>query len=493
MKNAVENIRLVEGTIYSWVAKGIYLSTGYIIHILLGRFLGLEDYGLFGTALATVSIFYMVLANGIPRAVSRYAAINSSNVGDVFKAGLMYQLSICAVLTLTFLVCSGFIASTVLNDLSLIPYLRLLAISFIPIGLLRLYTGALLGVHQYFKANILHGVESILRLCLVIIFVLMGWRVFGAFWAYILAAVLPLVWVHRLYDFKNTQDKHTINTRNLLAFSLPLLIFAGFSSLLLNVGILLVKGLIGADRDVGLYVAASVFANAPFALFISIRSVLMPALSHADGIKNEELVNEHMAKGLRLMVFFLVPVIALISLNAQALLLTFYGNAFSGAGIVLKILVVGVGCLALGCAFCVLFDGKGKPWIGVYFLSVTFVISITGNLVLIPKAGIIGAAIATLIAGLTLCLICGVYIFLRYGSCLPYLSISRSIFAGILSYAGGYYAMNESMQLIWILLLMCLIYMSTMIMSGELKRDEPIIQKLISFVHRHLSSKDSVE
>nr|HID57695.1 hypothetical protein [Desulfobacterales bacterium] len=304
MTNPGKSIRVVEGTIYLWAAKGFYLLSGYIIHVFLGRFLGLGDYGVFGTILATASIFDLVVNTGVPQAVSRYLGIRESDVRAVFKTGLRCQLTICTVLSLAFLVCAKLLAGWVLNDHSLTPYFRLLAISFIPVGLLRLYTSALLGVHEYFKASVLYSVESFFRLCLVVILVLMGWRVFGAIWGYVLAAVLPLVWAHWSYDFKETESKRTIGARTLLAFSLPLIIFAGLSSLFLNVGTLMVKGLLRADRAVGLYVAASVLANAPYHLFGSIRGVLMPALSYADGGESVELIKKYIGKGLRVMVFF---------------------------------------------------------------------------------------------------------------------------------------------------------------------------------------------
>jgi O-antigen/teichoic acid export membrane protein len=58
------------------IVQFVFLVAGYAIHAGLGRILGPSLYGTFGVVITLVTILNLILTSGIPRAVSRYIAID---------------------------------------------------------------------------------------------------------------------------------------------------------------------------------------------------------------------------------------------------------------------------------------------------------------------------------------------------------------------------------------------------------------------------------
>lgn len=122
--------------------------TGYLCHLLVGRFFGPLDYGVYVVVINLLMILQYFLHSGVPVALSKLVS-EKKFVNDSLKSsGIITQSGIVfAVFSLYFL--SADIIASFLNDPGLVKYIRISSI-FIPFyGFYCLFDGYLNGLRHY--------------------------------------------------------------------------------------------------------------------------------------------------------------------------------------------------------------------------------------------------------------------------------------------------------------------------------------------------------
>ncbi|MBW1817720.1 MAG: oligosaccharide flippase family protein, partial [Deltaproteobacteria bacterium] len=180
---------VARGMLYNMVSKVSYLLCAYAINIFIGRYLGPEKYGIFGVVFALTNIAYLFLTSGLPQATSKYVGGDISKATPVMKAALKLQLPWSLFLFALFFAGAGPISSIILNDSGLAFYIRVAALTIVPLALFNVYQGALLGSAEFGKEAIGLILRSVIRLFSVIVFVLWGFGIKGAIAGYVCAAV----------------------------------------------------------------------------------------------------------------------------------------------------------------------------------------------------------------------------------------------------------------------------------------------------------------
>lgn len=80
------------------------------------------------------------------------------------------------------------------------------------------------------------------------------------------------------------------------------------------------------------------------------------------------------------------------------LIISFYSNEFLGSVLPLQILLVGTPLIAGWQVLANDIGGRGKPMINTYISGFSIILNVALNIFLIPKWGIAGAALATVIS-----------------------------------------------------------------------------------------------
>ena len=129
--------RTSHGAIVSTAAAGIFIASGYVVNVWLGRLLGPDDYGRFNLIVSLVTVLNIVQRTAIPQAVARSTAQRPEAADGTLRRGIELQSAISLALAAALALGATTIAS-VLGDPQLVRLLWLSALVLPGYGLLTL-------------------------------------------------------------------------------------------------------------------------------------------------------------------------------------------------------------------------------------------------------------------------------------------------------------------------------------------------------------------
>ena len=153
-------------------------------------------------------------------------------------------------------------------------------------------------------------------------------------------------------------------------------------------------GALAGPRELGLYSVAVAWSEAVFYLPEALGMVMRPDLVRA----SRSGAVRQAALAFRIAVILTVPVVILLIVAAPFLCVTVFGPGFAGSVDDLRVLALGAfGIVALKL-FANALTAQEKPMLGNAAIAVAFATTITLDLLLVPRYGGFGAAIASTIA-----------------------------------------------------------------------------------------------
>ncbi|CAG0962798.1 hypothetical protein METP3_00948 [Methanosarcinales archaeon] len=383
---------LARGTLYFILVQIVFLASGYAIHAGVGRMLGPELYGTFGVVISIVTMFNLILITGLPQAASRYIAMNRENTIAVKKAASKIMLYLSLGFFLLYFLLADMISSLLL-DLELAFYIRISAI-IIPIyAFYSLYAGFLNGLREFGKQAIAMFFYNIAKVVGVFALVLLGFSVTGAIAGFALAPLIGLIVAG--YYFKDEGIENRFKQKELLDFALPVIISSVAFTALMSLDLFFVKRIIAGD-DVGYYTAASNLSRLPFYALTAMGTALFPAIA-ASGSK--EQIENYLTDAMRYLLIMLFLIVALISATSENLVTLFYSSKYTPAALPLNILIFGLGFLTLFSIFTMVITASGRAKAAMLLSMAMLPVAFAANAVLVPVYGLVGAAVATTVAG----------------------------------------------------------------------------------------------
>jgi O-antigen/teichoic acid export membrane protein len=146
--------------------------------------------------------------------------------------------------------------------------------------------------------------------------------------------------------------------------------------------------------DVGLYVIGVSVAELLWNLPNAVGLTLFPQIASSDVEEGKHFT----CKVSRNLLFLMLLVAALLALVGRPLILSFFGRQFLPSLVPFWILLPGVILLGMAKVMSSNFHGRGKPQYGTYITIVSVTLTVALDLLLIPRMGIVGAALASTIA-----------------------------------------------------------------------------------------------
>ncbi|MFC7202997.1 oligosaccharide flippase family protein [Haloferax namakaokahaiae] len=331
------------------VASG---ALNYAFQVFMGRALGPEQYGVFG---ALFALFYIVnvFGRGIRFSATRFTAelVDDGPALASFHRKFLRQSMLFSIGIFVTLVA----AAPILSDfLDVSPTLLVVAIAgTAPFGLaLTVNFGTLQGV-QWFTP--LGGYKVLLagvKLAAGVVLVLLGYGVFGAFTALVLASVVVfgLTTLHVRRRLPDTiPSTSSFDFSRAYRYTLPAILTGFCVTVPTTVDVLLAKAFF-PSRLAGLYVAASVLGKILIFLPMGISTALFPKVSTQRGdetatnaLLNRAMLYTAVIAGLGAVTYWVVP---------EFVLTTFYGAAYADAVPLLQ--WYGISILAFALASVVL-------------------------------------------------------------------------------------------------------------------------------------------
>ncbi len=422
---------LGRGTLYLMVAQVVFLISGYLIHIGLGRYLGPREYGIFGVIIALITTINIILTSGMPQAVSKFIAENEKLALAIKNKALkIHGIFILIIFALYFLLADQI--ADLLNDPCLVPYIRLSAFIIPGYAFYSIYLGCLNGL-RYFggqaKTSIIYSMAKVFGVFTLVLF---GLRINGAIFGYLIAPLIGLVVGRHYMNIKNRGGN--FKTERIIRFAIPVIIFSVAATLLTSIDIFSVKSMLMDDAEVGFYNAASVLAKLPYFILGVLGSTLLPSISRSTSRGDRKQTQVYIRNSLRYLLIILIPVILLISATSKELISLLYSSVYIPGASALSILIFGQGFLTIFMIIATIITASGKPQISMGIVLLLVPIDLILNIILIPMYRLEGAAMATTISIFIGLVIAGGYVLKRFGVLMEFISFIKISLASIIIY-----------------------------------------------------------
>ena len=380
------------GVIAGTIASGIFMASGYVVNVWLGRLLGPEDYGRFGVAISLLTILNVVQA-AVPQAVARAVAQDPASADGTLRRGVELQLGTALILMVGMGLGAWPIAA-LLGDPKLVGPLVLCALVLPPYGLLTLLIAFHNGRRFYTRQALTQATYAITKAAGAI-GLAYAFRLPGALVGYILAACVSVIvgW-HRLWA-----PRSSVSSRQLVRFAGPLSVYALASTGLMSADIFFVKAMVASPDAAGYYAAGQNIARIPLFLVAGLAAIILPAVAAA-GQRGAAAAATTASRALRWALIIVIPMSAVILATSTPLVELVYSASYRPAGTVLAILSPAMAALAMASIVAGILSGVGRVGPPASFSVAGLAVTLVVCLVLTPLAGAEGAAMATLIGSL---------------------------------------------------------------------------------------------
>ena len=393
VKKFVQDVGLV-GIAEIAVALG-----GIILIPLLTKTLGAYGYGLWQQMLVTVGILSPLASFGLNNSLVRFlpAKINKLEKQNIFLSIFIFKFSISCIIAFLLIIFSEPVAKIFFDGANYIVVITgFIFLVGSPNILCQFYFRSLRQIKTY---SIIRILDSFSKIALAYYMIISGHGIFGVIFSYfVIETFFTLISLFLVVSQIGISFPRFTGMKTWLRYGIPL-IPTGLSLWVISFSDRYVIGYVLGVSSVGVYSAAYAIGFSFFMLMELINFVLVPTISkHFDEGKIHD-VKKYLGNVLKFYLLFAIPaVIGLSVVSKQILAIITTPDIAEAAWMITPII-----------ATCTLFAGvqevydktlrltKRTTRIGLA-VTISAVINLSLNFILIPIYGILGAAVATLIA-----------------------------------------------------------------------------------------------
>jgi O-antigen/teichoic acid export membrane protein len=371
---------------------------------IVTKTLGTSQYGIWALIITAISLITPFAMFSFNASIVRFLAVEKDINRireDYFSAFLLVLLS-GSIFSLLFFLISDFLAKYFLKDMSLSHYLKLSSLlillnSVFPVVLAYFRRGSRIGIF-----NLLSFGSSAFQIGSIILFISLGYGLTGVIWASILSlSIIDIVGVLIIFKEIGFSLPKFANTKTYLKWGIPLTPNSAIQWIISVSDRYVISSFLGVSAA-GIYNAAdSLGSYASFALY-PIGIVLYPIISKAYDEGKSDECRVYLQYSFKYLMMLTIPAVFGLTVLAKVLLRTLTTpQFFSGISI--------VGLAALGalisCIYAIcnnIIHLVGKTQLTVRILSIAAISNIMLNIILVPRMGIIGAELASVVAYIVL-------------------------------------------------------------------------------------------
>lgn len=389
-------MRLVENVSWLFFDKALRMGIGLLVGVWVARYLGPDQFGLFNYVLAFVGLFSVIAGLGLQDIVVRNFISEQSCKEETMG-------------TAAFLMLFGSILAygcLILSIYWLRPQDTPVRVMTAILGLVILFNASQVSAF-WFESQILskyivwvQSVSFIVFAAVKIILILNQAALVAFAFATMLEALMAALLMILMLNKKGIQllslRLSYVRAKSLLKDSWPLL-FSGVAIIIyMKIDQVMLGQMVG-DHAVGIYSAAVRISEVwYFAISIFMASVF-PNLAKDHAIASA-MLPKRWVQVYRAMFWLSLLAALIITLISRQLVEILYGNAYKDAVVILSINVWAGINVAVGSVWSKWLLLENKLYVGLYGHLAGALLNVLLNLMLIPKYGAVGAAIATLIS-----------------------------------------------------------------------------------------------
>jgi len=390
---------ILKNTLYSSLNSFLRFLSTALLYIIQARALGVEEFGRFMFALSFTGIFLTFIDYGfnllIVKEVSQKPESLKNWVSSIINAKILLSIAFTIVLIITLKILKY------PNDTLLIVGILWLSVIFYSFGFF--FNNVFRGLNQFQYETYPTILLNAAQFVIVGVFLFLGFKTLSVAIAYLLARMFYFAYSSYLLSSKVSKIPiaYTLSESiKSLKIALPYGIHAILATLYFQIDTVLLSYFKG-DVEVGYYQAAMRILMATMIVYEVIVSAFFPVI--AASIKNDKEKFDKYALFLNKVVIYIGLVFGTgIFMFSKPVISLLYGEQYQHSIIIMQVLAVVIFLRFLGAGyglFMTVAEGQKFRAIGV---SISVIVSVVFNIILIPKYGAIGAAIASLITHMVL-------------------------------------------------------------------------------------------
>lgn len=380
------------------IASIIGMILGFVLSIILGRYFGAKNLGIYNMVSIIYSFAVIFSGIGISSSIIKFAAETKNDRGKfniIVSSGIITSLFLGIGFSVLFYFTSD-IFEGIFKMQGLSGLLKILSPVF-PFSLISLVLfGMLNGIREMKKSGIAAIVQSVSMIVVSLFLLYRGFGISGLVIGTVLSSVVSciyLIWITRHY-FELELKGYVQTTKKMLLFGTQI-----FGANLLNAinyqADMIIVGYFLTATDLGYYGVAVALSKFFWILPQAIQKITYPATSEYLKMKNYTALQIMIDKSMKYTACILSPIALGIGFFGEKIITGLYRMDFNFSVLPLLILVIGTVIYGVIISIGSTITGAGRPDLGLKAIIISTTSNIVLNVLLIPSFGIIGAAIAT--------------------------------------------------------------------------------------------------
>jgi O-antigen/teichoic acid export membrane protein len=436
LQNTSTKQTLIKNFMWLIGGEGVSKSLIFFVTVWIARYLGVGEYGKFSFAFTFVGLFSIIIDFGFNvltvREVSRNESLASKYIGNILVFKVL--LSIITLGIVYFMI-------GMMNKQNDVRTLVFLATFYSILQSFILFFQAVFQAFEKMQHNFISRIISSLSLFLLVFIVVqknLGIQLLVI--SYIASSLITFFFVFILTKKFFTYFSLEIDLQfwnKLLKNSLPFVLSSGAVMIYYRIDSLLIN-IFRNDEAVGYYTAAYNVIILLITIVALFGSVIMPALSKLFTHSKDKFFYS-VTEMTEMVILFSLPLIGIVYFNAPLIISIIYGEKFLNVTpALLQILIWSVLVLYSYAVIVVGLTASNRQNIYMKGVSIGAIFNVLLNLVLIPLYSSYGAAFATVLTEIIICIymtrkfIQGSTISLRYSELIKIVIAGTLFFSSII-------------------------------------------------------------
>jgi len=386
----------------SFVFQGISFVTSILNSILITRILGVEDKGIYAVTVAFISISTIVLNFGTPSALTYFISNNKINKDKILKTVLLFIITISVVFLLVIRLVYYF-------EFSFLPAAfferKIFFLAFIWFFINNIFSVINSFFYGIGKVTLFNKIGNFMSLIITIILILVYYKYRFQFdnLIVIFSVLVSVKSVFIIIYYFSISNNFNLKTRGLLdKKELKMFFLWSITAYFANIFQFLnykidfwIVNIYEGIRCVGIYSLSSNINQMLWLLPNSIAVVVFPYISKKIADRNSI---DNVLKMTRILTLALLFIVIVALASSQYLIPVLYGRDFTDAIVPFNILLISITPFGIITVLASYLAGMNKQKVNLLSSLYGLIATIVFDILLIPRYGIIGAAIASSIS-----------------------------------------------------------------------------------------------
>jgi len=403
MKNIKYSLQIAKGAIISFLGMIFGRGLTYLYIILLAR-LGSSKYGLISLGLATTLFLTTITMLGLKTVIVRYISFyqakrNKGKIKGTILSSIKISLPISIIFTILLFLFSDKISLIIFHNAELIPILKLFSLTIPFIVLSNIFLQVILSYRKIeYQVRIKEIIENVVKLALTFLAIYFGYNLFGVVVAYIIAIILTFFlsfyfMQKKCFNILDRKIKTSSFSAELLKISFPLF-FADIFTLIIKWMDVFLLGFFRSTSEVGIYNVVLSTSSLLVLVPTGIMVLFLPIITRLYSQNNKKEIKEVTVRTSKWIFFANFPIFMILLLFSKQILRIMFGNEYVIGYTALLVLIFAFLLHSITHVNSSILIMLRKTKI-ILFVGIIITLSnIILNLLLIPKYGILGGAIA---------------------------------------------------------------------------------------------------